>query len=283
MGAAYDLTGRVFGKLTVRSAATRKKYWCTDCECGGSSEVRADHLIGGKIRSCGHCVPSMSGHPLYKTWIRMIDRCTNPKAHNYRWYGAKGVTVCDRWLNSFALFISDVGERPVGTTLDRFPDKNGGYEPNNFRWATQTDARNNLLFEVDGVTKTLKQWSRVEVSRGKSLAEAVSIAREVASSGRRKTRSNSREKEVCSMLKRGSTTKEILAAIDTSAPTISRCRRLLGITRGQLATAQGQSSQQAIIQAEDTQQAPPSLQEADQLFSHLNSNSPEDDVRYPLK
>lgn len=291
MDAAYDLTGRVFGKLTVRSAATRKRYWRTECECGGSSEVRADHLIGGKIRSCGRCVGST--HPLFGTWTHMIDRCTNPKAHNYRWYGATGVTVCARWLGSFKAFAEDVGERPEGMTLDRFPDKSGNYEPGNVRWATKLEqgnnARNNLLFEVDGVTKTLKQWSREygvkylaihkEVSRGRSLVEAVAIAKDVAASGKRKTRSNSKEKEICDMLVSGASTKEIVLALNASPPNISRCRKILGMTRNQIITAHGHSSQQAKSHAVDAHTDPLLPQESLHEFCIKYSKDPDDDVR----
>ena len=123
----------------------------------------------------------------------MIDRCTNSEAHNYRWYGATGVRVCERWLNSFENFLADVGERPEGTTLDRFPNQNGNYEPGNTRWATKIEqsnnARNNLLFEVDGREMTLKEWSRElgvnylllyrrVVTLGRDLLEAASDIKE---------------------------------------------------------------------------------------------------------
>jgi hypothetical protein len=94
----------------------------------------------------------------------MIDRCHNPDAHNFRWYGATGVSVCERWRASFDDFVADVGERPKGMSLDRFPNKAGNYEPGNVRWATRVEqgnnARNNLVFSIGGRSLTLKQWSR---------------------------------------------------------------------------------------------------------------------------
>lgn len=79
----------------------------------------------------------------YKTWIRIRDRCSNPKTTNYRYYGGKGVRVCDRWQNSFANFYADMGPRPSDKhSIDRI-NSNGNYEPDNCRWATLTTQNNN--------------------------------------------------------------------------------------------------------------------------------------------
>lgn len=78
----------------------------------------------------------------YKTWENMIQRCTNPKATGYRYYGGRGITVCERW-RKFQNFIEDVGLRPkVNMSLDRI-DPDGNYEPNNCRWATYQQQRDN--------------------------------------------------------------------------------------------------------------------------------------------
>jgi hypothetical protein len=74
------------------------------------------------------------GHPLYATWVNMRQRCNNPVNNRYRFYGERGITVCDRWAN-FNLFIEDMGERPEGYSLDRI-DTYGNYEPSNCRWAS---------------------------------------------------------------------------------------------------------------------------------------------------
>jgi hypothetical protein len=72
----------------------------------------------------------------------MLRRCRDPRYKDYRNYGARGITVCERW-NDFAVFLADViseiGERPPGLTLDRYPDNNGNYEPGNVRWGTQSE------------------------------------------------------------------------------------------------------------------------------------------------
>ena len=77
-------------------------------------------------------------------WAGMIRRCHNPKERTYKWYGAKGVTVCERWRESFDDFLADVGVRPSAEhSLDRYPDPAGNYEPGNVRWATRQEQRAN--------------------------------------------------------------------------------------------------------------------------------------------
>lgn len=71
----------------------------------------------------------------YGSWVSMIERCTNPKNQAYVYYGARGITVCKRWLNSFEAFRADMGPRPFRKTLDR-KDNDGNYEPGNCKWAT---------------------------------------------------------------------------------------------------------------------------------------------------
>lgn len=81
-------------------------------------------------------------HPAHWVWVAMRQRCLNPNSKDYPRWGGRGVKVCERW-NDFENFVTDMGERPPGTTLDRWPDRNGNYELGNCRWATPKEQARN--------------------------------------------------------------------------------------------------------------------------------------------
>lgn len=97
----------------------------------------------------------------YRSWVAMRERCSNPQALAYRNYGARGVSVCPRW-DSFTNFLSDMGPRPLGKTLDRV-DNQVGYCPGNCRWATYQEQGNNtrrtVILEFRGEKLSMKQWA----------------------------------------------------------------------------------------------------------------------------
>lgn len=153
-----DLAGQRFGRLLVVCKATdvgaRYTSWLCACDCGVTSEILTGNLNNGTSRSCG-CLKrevaskrflthGHSGTPTHGCWMAMRQRCINPNANGYAHYGARGIAVCDRWLESFENFLADMGERPsLRHSIDRYPNNDGNYEPGNCRWATKTEQMRN--------------------------------------------------------------------------------------------------------------------------------------------
>ena len=109
-------------------------------------------------------MPRKTRHPLYDTWRSMCRRCHDPRFPQYPRYGARGITVCDRWRYSFETFVADVGMKPgPGYTLER-EDNDGPYDPKNVRWATKAEQnrnqRTNRRITVGDVTQISADWER---------------------------------------------------------------------------------------------------------------------------
>ena len=175
------MTGLVFSRLTVlcevkRDGKSRSRYWSCVCQCGVKTVVNGSSLRSGLIKSCG-CYRSeiakkvgdrtrthgMTKTSIYAIWDSMIQRCTNPNRKDYFKYGGRGIVVCNEWM-TFENFISDMGERPIGLSLDRI-DNNGNYDKANCRWATATQqGRNqstNRLITFNNVTRCISEWAEV--------------------------------------------------------------------------------------------------------------------------
>jgi hypothetical protein len=180
--------GQRFGRWTITGTAVSKngnRHWPVACDCGANGLVAATYLVKGESTSCGcaqreysrrhastlNLTHGKSNTPTFKSWKSMLDRCTRPTDRYYWIYGGAGITVCTRWL-SFQNFLEDMGERPPGKTLDRWPDNNGNYEPGNCRWATPKEQsrnkRTNIQVTANGQTKCVAEWcDELGIPRGR--------------------------------------------------------------------------------------------------------------------
>ena len=145
------LAGKRFGQLLVverqGSMPGGQTAWLCLCDCGNKHVAAAHNLKSGNVKSCGCGQGVRHGgrfKPEYKVWCNMKVRCYNPKATDYKYWGGRGITVCERWRgkDGFKNFLADMGPRPKGLTLDRI-NTNGNYEPANCRWATWLVQSNN--------------------------------------------------------------------------------------------------------------------------------------------
>jgi len=169
-----DLTGKIFGRLTVISLSDKRGtnwYWNCVCECGNNNTVRGSHLTSDNVQSCGclcrdnvrkaNTTHGMCFTPTHYSWSGMKTRCLNENSVSYRDYMGRGITICDRWLK-FENFLEDMGERPEGTTLDRM-DNDGNYCKENCTWSTVQEQNDNrsisLSLTFNDKTMTFKEWA----------------------------------------------------------------------------------------------------------------------------
>lgn len=154
-GNALDLTGQRFGRLVAISRHGRKWLW--RCDCGTEKLIDTGNVKSGKVVACGCRMRETArerctkhGHkgrvkvsPEYSSWVSAKYRCFNPNCHAYADYGGRGITMSKEWADNFENFLEDMGPRPDGTSLDRYPDNNGNYEKGNCRWATPEEQAQN--------------------------------------------------------------------------------------------------------------------------------------------
>ena len=173
-----DIAGRQFGKLTAVAVTDRgggSVKWLCECSCGNLAEVTAARLVSGHTRSCGCLVrnpvvtrPVPGTHKCrtklkeYSVWRGMKQRCYNENCKEYKYYGDRGIQMCDRWL-TFENFYQDMGPRPSDDhEIDRV-DSNGNYELGNCRWLLGVmqarNTRKTVRLEYAGVTMAASDWA----------------------------------------------------------------------------------------------------------------------------
>lgn len=167
MTRVIDVAGQTFGRLTViwpvGITVERRALWLCVCSCGKLAIVAGTSMRRGGTSSCGCLRTEMNvikikkfhggihGHakrgkisPEFNSWSGAKDRCFNKNNHAYARYGGRGITMCERWKNSFSAFLEDVGIKPSAEySIDRWPNNDGNYEPGNCRWATKSQQVHN--------------------------------------------------------------------------------------------------------------------------------------------
>lgn len=186
-----------YNRLTIKSVNGEVKGRCStwlncQCECGNMKVIRFDYLVNGRTKSCG-CYRKdnarkqskelethhLSNTRLFEIHRAMKRRCYDKRVKHYKDYGARGIKVCNEWLNSLESFANWSYANGYNDTLtiDRI-DNNGNYEPNNCRWVDNTiqanNKRNNIFLEYNGEKKTIAQWSRdLNIKYGKIYNRAI--------------------------------------------------------------------------------------------------------------
>ena len=177
MSRFIDLTGNVFGKLTVIERNGYNKYkqitWKCKCKCGNTVNIVGHRLRYNETKSCG-CLHKQiltthnsTNTRIYNTWWNIRRRCYNKNNKHYKNYGGRGIKVCDEWLNNFVAFKEWAMHNGYNDklTLDRI-NVDGNYEPSNCRWvdniSQQNNRRNNNYISYKGEIRTLAQWSRLK-------------------------------------------------------------------------------------------------------------------------
>lgn len=173
-----DMAGKQYADITaVRAcgkASSGDLKWLFSCRCGIEFEANGYYARSGKISSCPTCAAErsriasvkhgLSRSPEFEIWTGIQTRCLNQNATAFKNYGGRGISICQRWIDSFENFLHDMGPRPSQHHSIERDNNDGNYEPGNCRWATAEEQannkRNNVKVTIDGVTKNISAWAR---------------------------------------------------------------------------------------------------------------------------
>ena len=172
-----DITGSQFACLKVLkflgSDNRQKSIWLCKCGCGNEIIVPTGSLKSGNTTSCGcirkqkisllnktHGQAGKDRTPEYRSWAHLVERCTNPNNKHYKHYGARGITVCERW-HKFENFYADMGKRPSSKHSIERKNNDEGYSKENCKWATHAEQNSNtsknIIVNISGENMCLKE------------------------------------------------------------------------------------------------------------------------------
>ena len=175
----HDLTGKRYGNLTVISKSAPingRSNWLCKCDCGNETIVRTSNLESGHTKSCGcykrmreieaNTVHGLSNTRIHRIWDNMKTRCLNKNSPAFRFYGGRGITICEEWLNDRSKFFEWALSNGYSDnlTIERI-DNDKGYYPDNCAWVTKEmqykNKRQNIMITYDGKTLCAEDWSKV--------------------------------------------------------------------------------------------------------------------------
>lgn len=189
-----NLAGQKFGRLTAIRIIENIKgrvFWECICECGKVTCVQSTKLRFGSTKSCG-CYAAelasirrrkhmMSVSSEYRAWQSMRKRCYDKNCEQYKNYGGRGISVCERWRESFQNFFEDVGRKPQKNMSLNRKNNDGNYEPGNCQWDTPKiqarNTRHNRIITFNGQSKPVTEWAEATGIHNRTIRARIDVQR----------------------------------------------------------------------------------------------------------